>query len=263
MTCKFIFISQIDSLALSFLQREESSRSRLFRSDWLGVKLVHIPARDRVRFDHTSSSAQVLCERCKSLNLSVWLRTDSSIERGRDLNELDSDDLWVFRNLETVNYIVLRDDCDLCRCLLELIPYSRSLDQEVKLMLCWSMYRLKASMSVDTPEKEGRCQVRLRCARVEWYQFDDWVSNVEEGRWSGCYRIDFDGEGDPPSAKEIDPYCIDVKQIHRWLGICERLHPITCTLTISGKLRSICLIDVKERRTVRYSEQTRGYLALT
>lgn len=72
-----------------------------------------------------------------------------------------------------------------------------------------------------------------------------------------------DGALQPLTAKEIDPHCVDLSSIRRWLTNCDSLHSYTCQSQASENLRKICLIAVKARRIVEYSSTTIEYLALS
>lgn len=69
-----------------------------------------------------------------------------------------SEDSRLFRKIDRVESIVLQDDCDLCRCLFGRIATPSRLDQGIILVLSWSMYRLEASMAMDTDEKRASAE---------------------------------------------------------------------------------------------------------
>lgn len=110
---------------------------------------------ETLKFGDNSGSSQFFCNRCKRLDLLDSLRQDIPIRGDMDLTRrrLGLNDLQVFRKLGRVGSIVLQNDCGLCRCLFGLTPSPMSYDQEVILVLSWSLYRLEGSIHMDSVEE--------------------------------------------------------------------------------------------------------------
>ncbi|MCJ1327002.1 hypothetical protein MMC10_003668 [Thelotrema lepadinum] len=224
-------------------------------------------AREEMTFDDDLSGApRPLCLRCASLDLLAWMNTDPPLERDQNLSDL-SDDTRVFRSLGPVKDIILRDDCGLCRCLFALIPNpypdQDELEQDVKLVLSWSMYRIEAAISMDTPAK--RSTSKFVAAILDPSTTDLNIEDLVSTRGDALCAIDaILGEGERGlRARRINPYQIDLEAVRRWLSTCEKLHPVTCVSQESHGLQIICLIDVELRRIVSYSSETHSYLALS
>ncbi|KAL2056445.1 hypothetical protein ABVK25_003468 [Lepraria finkii] len=219
-------------------------------------------ARESLRFDNISESSHSLCRRCKKLDLPAWLREDPPIQVDRDLKKLPGD-RRVFRQLGRVDTIVLKYNCPLCRCLFGLIPFPSKLNQKVILVLSWSMYRLEASISMDTSER--RTTSKYISAILDPTETGLEVEDLSSTRGDGLCAVMHgpDGFSKPLSAVEIDPDCIDYMSIRRWLRDCDILHSSTCQPRISTDLHKICLIDARSRRLITYSSRTSEYLALT
>lgn len=230
----------------------------------LGYNLGWFISQDReaMQFEDFSNSPQWLCQRCQKVDLLAWLREDPPIQRDRDMGKM-LDDQRLFRDLGTVGSIVLRDDCSLCRCIFGLIPHPYSLRQKVRLVLSWSMYRLEASMSIDTTEK--RETSKYICAILVPSNTGLTVEDLVSTRGDGLCAVgaDFYGPNVGLGAREVDPDRLDLDLIRGWLANCERLHPVTCAPRKSDKLQMICLIDANSHCLVPYSPQTRDYLALS
>lgn len=173
------------------------------------------------------------------------------------------DDQRLFRDLGTVGSVVLRDDCSLCRCIFGLIPHPYSLRQKVRLVLSWSMYRLEASMSIDTTEK--RATSKYICAILVPSDTGLTVEDLVSTHGDGLCTVgaDFYGPNVGLGAREADPDLLDLDLIRGWLANCERLYSVTCAPRKSDKLQMICLIDANSHCLVPYSPQTRDYLALS
>ena len=222
--------------------------------------------RDALRFDDDPASPSSICQRCKDLDLLSWLRKDPPIISDRDLGKM-SGDSRLFRKIDQVESIVLRDDCGLCRCLFGLIANPFRLDQEIILVLSWSMYRLEASIAMDTDEK--RASAKYISAILDPSETSLGVEDLVSTRGDGLSvtLTDSPGLDKALSAKQLDPDHVDVERVRRWLSICERLHPITCKPQVAEGFREalklVCLIDAKSRRLVPYSTQTSDYLALS
>ncbi|KAL9041076.1 MAG: hypothetical protein Q9214_004238 [Letrouitia sp. 1 TL-2023] len=219
-------------------------------------------ARESLRFDDISESSHSLCRRCRRLDLPAWLREDPPIQAGRDLRKLPGD-RRVFRELGRVDNIILKYNCPLCRCLFGLIPFPSKLDQKVVLVLSWSMYRLEASISMDTSER--RATSKYISAILDPTETGLQVEELSSTRGDGLCAVMHgpDGSSMPLSAVEIGPDRIDYMSIRRWLNDCDTLHSSMCQPRTSADLHKICLIDVKSRRLVTYSSRTSEYLALT
>ena len=186
-------------------------------------------ARETMTFDDPLESPRLLCQRCKDLDLLAWLREDPPIDRDRDLADR-VDDPRLFRSIGRVDTIVLRDDCGLCRCLYCLIPYPTSFEQDVKLVLSWSMYRIEAAISMDTQAK--RSTSKYIAAMLDPSDSGLPVEDLISTRGDALCAIESDPL-DPLEmerglrAKRVDPNHIDLEAVRRWLSTCERLHPVT------------------------------------
>ena len=230
------------------------------------LEWFHSDERDALRFDDDPASSSAMCQRCKDLDVLSWLRTKPPIISDTDLDKM-SGDSRLFRKIGQVESIVLRDDCGLCRCLFGLIPNPSELDQEVILVLSWSMYRLEASIATDTDEKCA--SAKYVSAILDPSEVNLNIADLVSTRGDGLSvtLTDLPGLEKALSAKQLDPDRIDAEQVLRWLSMCERLHPITCKPQVAEDLREalklICLVDAESGRLVPYSTQTSDYLALS
>ena len=227
-----------------------------YELDWYNSE-----AREALRFDDADSVSD-LCLRCQDLDLPTWLLEPLPIQSDQDLRHMISDER-IFRNLGSVESIVLRDDCTLCRCIFAMTANACSLNQEVKLVKSSSTYRLEAGILLDTPQKRANSQyvsVILDPTETGLY-VDDLVST----RGDGLCAIAADSSQTSMrlSAREIDTQRIDMQVIRQWLSTCERLHPFTCKMPGFGDIQTIRLIDTRSRLIVPYSPQTSEYLALS
>ena len=124
--------------------------------DWSGDEIGWFLSnmRETMRFDDDSGSSHFFCNRCKKLDPLDWLRQD--IEMRGDMDQFRRtfglNDWRLFRKLGRAGSIVLQNDYSLCRRLLGLTPSPMSYDQEVILVLSWSLYRLEGSVHMDNIE---------------------------------------------------------------------------------------------------------------
>ena len=218
--------------------------------------------RKAMRFGDNSTHSSLLCERCKELKLLSWLKTDPPIEHDQELSEM-LDDPRLFRNLGQVGSIVLRDDCQVCRCLFGLIANPSSLSQHVKLVLSWSMYRLEASILINTDSR--RAGAKYIAAILDPTDTGLDVEDLVSTRGDGLSVVATGSStfGRALGGRRLDPNHVDISSIRRWLSTCEKLHPITCTAQVSQSLGAILLIDTHTRQIVPYPSQSCTYLALS
>ena len=219
-------------------------------------------ARKSMRFDDISDGSHSICHRCNDLDILAWMRTEPPMRTDRDMNKM-SDDPRIFRSLGCVGPVKLHDDCPLCRCLFGLIGTPHSPDQEIILVLSWSMYRLEASISLDS--RERRTTARYITAVLRPSETGLTIEDLASTRGDGlCATMPIQDDPLPPlSAREIDPHRLDLDSVRRWLKNCDSLPSYTCLPKDSDKLRKICLIEVKSRRIVQYSSATSRYVALS
>ncbi len=228
--------------------------------DWFSSKF-----REAMDVGESSSSSQPLCKRCKELNLLDWLQQDISIKGDMDLTnrKLGFDDKEVFRKLGAVGSIVLRSDCALCRCIFGLAPSPDSHDQEVVLVLSWSMYRLEASIHMDTKEKRTASKHISAMLYPSQSQFT--IAGLSSTRGDGlCIAGDSSNYSETTlGARIVNPNTLDLKIVQNWLFSCQRLHPLTCSPSWSEDIRKIFLIDVSSRHITSYPSEKCEYLALS
>ena len=217
-----------------------------------------------MEFGDNSGSSQSFCNRCKKLDLLDWLRQDIPIKGDMDLTRrrLGINDLQVFRKLGRVGSIVLRNNCGLCRCLFGLTPSPMSCDQEVILVLSWSLYRLEGSIHMDSVEKRTASKhVSAMLHPSELFT----IADLSSTRGDGLCIVEENPSHSKTtlSARNVDPNQVDLRTVKMWLSDCERLHPLTCTPSRSEKLENISLIDVNSRQITLYPSQQCDYLALS
>ena len=229
-----------------------------------GGELAWYTSEDRraIEIDDSPESAQTLCNACKKSNLLAWLREEPPIITGQDLCE-QLKNPRLFRNLGKVGTIMFYAECSLCYCLFGLIANVSSLDQKVLLVLSWSMYRLEASVSMDSAGK--RSTSRYITAFLDPSETGFSVEDLASTRGDGLCIMAQQPDGSPISlsVKKLDPDRIDLISVRRWLTDCDALHAHTCRPQVSPKLKLICLIDVKSRRLVNYPLLRTEYLALS
>lgn len=217
-------------------------------------------ARDDLQLPQISNKSESLCHRCARLDILSWLRQEPPIVSDRDLGRKLQHPV-LFRSLGTVRSLRLRRDCALCCCLFGLIANPSSLDQEVKLVLSWSMYRLEASIGMNTPEK--RATSKYICALLHPSSTDLTVESLASTRGDGLCAIESHGSTIGLSARRVNPNRVNISFVREWISTCERSHPITCTPDVSDDLRKICLIDADRRCLVEHPGDKTDYLALS
>ena len=221
--------------------------------------------REAMDVGEISGSAQPLCKRCKELNLFDWIRQDIPIIGDMDLTsrELGLDDKTVFRKLGPVGSIVLQKECALCCCIFGLTPSPDSGKQEVVLVLSWSMYRLEASIHMDTEEK--RTASRHVSAMLDPSQMQFTIADLSSTRGDGLCIVSEDQKNSNTSmgARIVNPDRLDLRIVKNWLSSCGRLHPLTCSPSRSKHLEKIFLIDVNSRSIIPYPSSGCEYLALS
>ena len=220
-----------------------------------------------MRFDDNSDKLHDVCRRCRELDILNWLETEPPIQTDRDLSKVKENsgtvDPRLFRDLGEAGSIKLYYDCPICRCLFGLTPIPSACDKHVLLILSWSMYRLEASISMDTSEK--RKTSKYITVVLEPSATGLTIEDLASTRGDGlCVASKMDHDHlDSLSAIELDPHRIDIDSILRWLKECDLLHSLTCKPQMSPNLIHIRLIDVEARRIVMYSSKTEIYLALS
>ena len=231
-----------------------------------GLKWFMSTDDERIRLDHATTSPQLLCQRCNSLDLPSWLKEDLPLKEIRDFRKLRGDDQRVFRDLGTVGSVILREDCCLCRCLFGLIPFPSNLEQHVKIVRSWSIYRLHRETSIDTVDKRSTSQCIAailepsRSGLSVAYQVSPFsnalcaTSAYHEG--SNHPRVGLE-------AREVSPDSINVDLVREWFMTCETKHPLTCSPQKSESLQKVCLIDVISKLIVPYTARSSEYLALS
>ena len=235
--------------------------------DWSGDEIGWFLSdmRETMRFYDNSGSSHSFCNRCKELDLLDWLRQDIPIRGDRDLTRrrLGLNDRQVFRKLGRVGSIVLQNDCSLCRCLFGLTPSPMSCDQEVILVLSWSLYRLEGSIHMNNIEK--RTASKHVSAMLHPSEMHFTIADLSSTRGDGLCIVEENPSHSETtlSARKVDPNQVDLRTVRKWLSDCERLHPLTCTPSRSEKLENISLIDVNFRQITSYPSQKCDYLALS
>ena len=213
----------------------------------------------------SSGSAQSLCKRCKELNLLDWMRQDILIIGDMDLTsrKLGLDDKIVFRKLGPVGSIILRKDCALCFFIFGLTPSPDSYNQKVVLVLSWSMYRLGASIHMDTKEK--RTASRHVSAMLDPSQTQFTIADLSSTPGDGLCIVEEDPKHSNTSmgARIVNPDRLDLRIVKNWLSSCGRLHPLTCSPSRSKDLEKIFLIDINSRYIISYPSSGCEYLALS
>lgn len=190
------------------------------------------------------------------------MREDLPLKSDRDLGNM-KDDSRLFKTLGSVESVIFRDDCGLCRCVYALTPTASRLQQKVKLVRSWTMYRLEASMAIDTPEK--RRSSHYFAAILDATETGLSVEDLVSTRGDGLCAIDPDPSREQVGLTgcKVDAEHVDMNSIRRWIETCQKLHPFTCGSLKSTELERICLIDTKTRQIVPYAAETSEYLALS
>ena len=218
-----------------------------------------------MRVGDISGLAQPICKRCKELNLLDWMHRDIPMIGNMDLTrrELGLDDKTVFRKLGPVSSIVLRKDCALCCCIFGLTPSPYWYNQQVVLVLSWSMYRLEASIHMDTKEK-GTASKHVS-AMLDPSQTKFTIADLSSTRGDGLCIV---GEHPKHSntcmdARIVNPDRLDLRFVKNWLSSCERLHELTCSPSRSRDIERIFLIDVNSRYIISYPSGGCEYVAMS
>ena len=215
-----------------------------------------------MRFDDNTDESHDVCRRCEDLNILNWLETEPPITIDRDLSKMKGD-LRLFQDLGEAGTIRLQYDCPLCRCNFGLTPTPSTDDQHVLLVLSWSMYRLEASIGVDTKAK--RMTSKYVTVVLEPSSTSLSIEDLASTRgYRFCVASKWKRDHlNPLSVKEFDPRRIDIDSIRRWLTECDSLHSLTCKPQVSHNLGRIMLIDVEARRIVNYQSENGIYLTLS
>ena len=143
--------------------------------------------------------------------------------------EFGLDDKEVFRRLGPIGSIVSRNDCALCRCLFGLTPSPDSCDQEVILVLSWSMYRLEASIYTNTKEKRTASRQVSAMLSPSQSQFTIVILSSTRGDGLCIVEENLDRPNTTLGATNVDSDSLDLKFVNNWLSNCERLHPLSCS----------------------------------
>ncbi|KAF2236465.1 HET-domain-containing protein [Viridothelium virens] len=136
-------------------------------------------------------------------------------------------------------------------------------DQMVFLILSWSMYRLEASMRMDTNRK--RSTARYICAILD-PSYEGTTVEAQASTHGDGLSIAFNDVRYPYLAlgsRNIDTGNLDFNMIRTWLSRCDSNHKLPCARITSDELKAICLIDVHQRKIVGYSNKSKEYLALS
>ncbi|KAI9710488.1 MAG: hypothetical protein M1820_002624 [Bogoriella megaspora] len=229
------------------------------------INWFYSKSREKFRFDPKNVSSASLCKQCRDLQILEWLKIKPPVKGdgrypGMPGTKQNPD---VFRLLGEIEDLKFRSDCPLCLCIFAMIENPSELDQKVYLVLNWSFYRLEGSMVMDTDEK--RRTASYVCAVLE----PSYEGTTSEARASthGDGLSIAQNNADKPvlglGSRNIDTTNINYDMIWDWLSLCEAKHQTSCARPASDDLKSVRLINVHTRRIVKYSDDSRNYLALS
>ena len=222
--------------------------------------------RDEMTILENADDAQQLCQECEDLNLTTWLHGDPPFMSDRELDCMDDEQLAVNSISKPLGFVgsrIFRKSCPLCLCLFGIIPTADSCDQHVELFRTWTMYRMEASISMDTAEKQNstKCVTAVLSPSRTGFDLSELTSTCGDALCiAGSVK---QSEASSLHARDVNPNQVNYNMIQDWLKTCEAKHPITCTSKALKELSTIRLVDVVFRKIVRYSQATQEYLALS
>ncbi|KAI9699597.1 MAG: hypothetical protein M1820_007096 [Bogoriella megaspora] len=162
-----------------------------------------------------------------------------------------------YRSLGAVGTVAFHSSCPLCVCLFACSPSPRTLEEEVHVVVDWTIHRLERSVEVDS---DARHQYD-KCIVVDLANANGHLSLSEhQGDALGLLR---DGADRVPLTSRIVAPQLDVDAIEVYLSTCEGLHPLTCVPKSKKEVKGISLIDIETRHIVSLDDLTQDYLTLS
>lgn len=223
------------------------------------------PARMAMNFSSKNDAIQqALCGRCQDLNLLQLLHEDIPWESLSDLDQAAREGSQYIRSIGRTGSVEFRTNCPLCRCLYALTPNPSSSIQDVLILPHWTMGRLTGENGslMDTEEKRQCAKCLLVALEPSSVHLS--VSNRAHRGDALCII-----EGDDPrqattlGGRAISSHDFNINVIEEWLSTCFRLHGVHCSPVFTEELQSIRLVDVLNRKIIKYPGHPCDYVALS
>ena len=233
--------------------------------DWLPpLEWMFSEARMRMDFQFAwSSSDHVLCRRCEQLDLIGMLDGFPPWTSQKEQEEAVSRRDESIRSLGDTGTVEFWDDCHVCRCLFALTPNPYSNDQEVLLLPDWSLYRVTGEFGavLDTPEKRqyATCLVVALDPGSISLPFAVHAHRSD----AMCLMAEDLQDGRTLGGRKLMRGPTNMEMVKEWIGRCARLHGTHCAPVLTEELTGIRLIDVQQRRIVKFPGFPCDYVALS
>lgn len=211
-----------------------------------------------------SDTSEVICPRCESLNLIELLELHPPWNSQSELSGAFEDDHESIRNLGRTGSIQFWTDCRVCCCLFWITPNPSSPDQEVLLLLDWTINRVAGELGairMDTPEKRAYGTCLLSVLKPSSISLP---AGIVAHRGDALCIMENDITPERTlGGKLIDPYEINMHMILHWIASCMERHDEACLPVPTKDLEAIRLIDVESRQVVGYPGPDCEYVALS
>jgi len=218
-----------------------------------------------------TQSRDVLCQRCKDIDIIALLETKNTrscadFEQVGDSRDNDAKTLRV--NLGPYQNLSFDPICPLCKLLLALLPECpRDPEGDIYLIPARSLHRLESDVSMVQYEQERKYANLLFLGQT----LKQGAQEGEDQRLEYCHEAS-DAAGRVFSSEfseamptlQVNSSSVDMALVNRWLNHCTEKHEATCEVKWFSELESMRLIDVYSREVVQYPvEGDRQYLCLS
>jgi len=226
---------------------------------------IFTPERRSIHLGTASSNISgVICRRCEDLDLIKMLESRPPWKSQSELSDAFENGHETIRSLGKTGSIQFWADCPVCCCIFHVTPNPSSTDQEVVLLLDWTINRVAGELGairMDTPEKRDYGTCLLSALKPSSISLP---SGIVAHRGDALCLMENDNTTDRTlGGKRVDPHEINMEIILQWVRSCVQLHDEACLPVSTTALEEIRLIDVESRKVVKYPGPDCEYIALS
>ena len=209
----------------------------------------------------TTSSEQVICGRCEELDLLKMLdefpRWNSQGEQAEAVSQRSES----IRCLGKTGTVEFRANCHVCHCLFAMTPNPSSNDQDVLLVPDWTLMRVTGEFGavLDTIEKKQYATCLLVTLDPSSMPLP-FAIHAHRGD-SVCLMADDVKDGRTLGGRKLARSEVNIEIVKEWINRCATLHGSCCEPVLTEKLQQIRLVDVEERKIVKFPGGPCDYVA--
>lgn len=152
-------------------------------------------------------------------------------------------------------------DCDVCRCLFALTPNPSSMEQDILLVPDWTLCRVTGEFGAVLDAAEKRQYATCLVVALDPSSHSLPFSIRAHRGDAMCLVADDLKDGRTLGGRELQRNGVDVNLVNEWIRRCSRLHGAHCAPVLTDELAGIRLLDVQNRRIVKFPDTSPDYIA--